>query len=129
MPNRPLGMGSRRTTSARYSWLIELGSLEYGMVTNSRMPTSYFSSLEWKKTPPRETLIEPRISSNGSFSGSDGRRCINWVILQRRLPRRSVCEGRAGVPPLLDPVFIIMNSPGDAITDHLSSHPSAMTRG
>jgi len=53
-PNEAVGQRSRRTTSARYSWLIELGSLEYGMVTNSRMPSSYFSSLDWKNTPLRE---------------------------------------------------------------------------
>jgi hypothetical protein len=91
------------------------------------MPSSYFSSLDWKNTPLRETLNDPRISSNGSFSGSDGRRCINWVILQRRLPRRSGCEGRAGKPLLMDPVFI-MNSPGDAISGHISSYRSRMEK-
>src|SRR5271166_2029186 len=84
------------------------------MVTNSRMPTSYEGSLDWKYTPVRETLSEPRISSNGSRSGSDGRILINCVILQRRLLRRSVCLARGvGIPP---GVFILdMRSNWDAM--------------
>src|ERR1700674_2504672 len=91
MPNMPVGRTSLRTTSARYSRAMEAGSCEYGIVTKSLMPTSYPVSLDWKNTPERETLTEPRKSSKWSFSGSEGRMRISCVILQRRVPRRSVC--------------------------------------
>src|SRR5258708_39118254 len=88
----PVGRPRLRPPAGRYSGAMDAGSWEYGMVTNSRMPTSYCGSLDWKKTPERETLTEPRMSSKWSLLGSEGRMRINWVILQRRLPRRSVLE-------------------------------------
>jgi len=45
-----------------------------------------------KKTPEGETLTEPRKSSKWSLFGSEGRMRISCVILQRRLPRRSLSE-------------------------------------
>src|ERR1700719_3978539 len=40
----------------------------------------------------------PRRSSKCSFSGSEGRMRISWGILQRRVLRRSECDGSTEVP-------------------------------
>ena len=51
---------------------------------------------------------------------------ISWVILQRRLARRSVRDGRAGVPPVVE-VGFTMKSRGDAIALHLSCPKRTLT--
>jgi len=53
-PNEAVGQRVAPHDFRQVLVLIELGSLEYGMVTNSRMPSSYFSSLDWKNTPLRK---------------------------------------------------------------------------
>jgi len=70
----------------------------------------------------RETLRVPRISSNGSRSGSEGRIRISCVILQRRPLRRSVCLERVVVIPPGLLIFVIWSS-WDAIEVCLSRIP------
>src|SRR5215470_7438431 len=58
------------------------------------------------------------MSSKSGRSGSEGRMRISWVILQRRLPRRSVLDGREGTGSF---AFIICSNE-EAIPFHLSQN-------